>query len=105
MYSLLYSGTFHECRKRTDGCGRAVFQSFCTSLERGDPGGDYPGAVCVPGGGQENDADQHCVGGVSERGAAGADNRRNFTDVPDRLSGKRSGAQCYDERRRPEIND
>ena len=51
---------------------------FCTSLERGDPGGDYPGAVCVPGGGQENDADQHCVGGIFERGAPGAVIRGNF---------------------------
>ena len=26
VYSLLYRGTIDECRKRTDGCGRAVFQ-------------------------------------------------------------------------------
>ena len=74
-------------------------------MERGNPGGDYPGAVRFSRGSQENDADQYCSGGIFERGAPGAVIRGNFTDVSDRLSGKRSGDQRHDERRRFEIDD
>ena len=70
---------------RMDVEGLVISNQFCTSLERGNPGGDYPGAVRVPGGGQENDADQHCVGGVSLMWCCRGGQSEEILDVPDRF--------------------
>ena len=83
---LYYIGTIDECR--SDGwMWKGCFPIVLCFTERGNPGGDYPGAVCVPVEVKKTMLIS-IVLAAFERGAAGADNRRNFTDVSDRLSGQ-----------------